>query len=533
MSSDAPKASDRSEKVTFEIDTNPTDDSRGAQNVRAVPRDQPVPPYDNIQDDDLKEDEAATVRNRTLLTSDEEKTLFKRVDIRLLPLLAIMYVVKTMDAANVSNARIMDRGTKHNIMIELGMSANDYNLVTVAYYIPYIVAEAPSNLLLKYFSPSVWQARVMVSWGIVLVCHAAVTNAGGLYTVRALLGLFEAGLWPGILLQLCYWYRPDEIAKRIVLVTVLGNFSAVSGLLAFGFNGVNTAGLSSWKWLILTEGIFTIALGVVVYFYLPDFPGTAKWLSDKEKTFLEARLPSASPRSEESDFDWQEFKNTLKDYRLWLFVFVWAFYTIGTTGLTFYQPTVIADLGFTTVGQAQLLTIPPAVFSCMLVLFFGWVVQTARIPTPSVPMFFMIAIEACYAVEYTYPNIGGVYAATTLAGGFSTAWYNLMWPWRVQTISGATGSAFAIAFANSYGQIGGAVGAQLFNSKYAPKYTTSFAIAMGFVGLAIITASITWYFTGRVDIETRKIRRARIAAAKENKAVLDDVEVKDVRSNRV
>ena len=102
MSSGTPKASDGSEKVTFEIDTNPADDSRGAQNVRAVPRDQPVPPYDNVQDDDLKEDEAATARNRTLLTSDEEKKLFKRIDIRLLPLLAIMYVVKTMDAANVS-----------------------------------------------------------------------------------------------------------------------------------------------------------------------------------------------------------------------------------------------------------------------------------------------------------------------------------------------------------------------------------------------------------------------------------------------
>jgi len=146
----------------------------------------------------------------------------------------------------------------------------------------------------------------------------------------------------------------------------------------------------------------------------------------------------------------------------------------------------------------------------------------------------MIAIEACYAVEYTYPNVGGVYAATLLAGGFSTAWYEhqkicktpkcieadfqhryiMMWPWRVQTINGATGSAFAIAFANSYGQIGGAVGAQLFNSRFAPRYETSFAIAMGFVGIAITVASITWYFTGSVDIEMRRERRARIAASK-------------------
>lgn len=82
-----------------------------------------------------------------------------------------------------------------------------------------------------------------------LCCHAALTNAGGLYAVRALLGLFEAGLWPGMLLQLCYWYRPDELAPRIVLVTLLGNFSiVVSGVLAFAFNGVYAGGLTGWKW---------------------------------------------------------------------------------------------------------------------------------------------------------------------------------------------------------------------------------------------------------------------------------------------
>ncbi|GAB7323890.1 hypothetical protein MBLNU13_g07323t1 [Cladosporium sp. NU13] len=472
-------------------------------------------------------DSAASDISPTLSGADEKK-LLRRIDWRLLPLLAAMYVIKTIDAQNVSNARAMDKGTEHNIMIELNMSSDQFNLVTVAYYIPYIVAEAPSNLVLKYMKPSVWQARVMVSWGIVLCCHSVVKNAGGLYTVRALLGLMEAGLWPGILLQLCYWYRPDELAKRIVLVTIFGNFSAViSGVLAFAFNGVKTGGLSGWKWLILTEGIVTIVLGIAVFFLLPDcafehyelrislVPSTVTWLSEDEKSFIQGRLPINSPKSSDKDFDWQEFKNTFKDYRLWLFLGVWGFYTVGTTGLTFYQPSIVAELGFTSIAEAQLLNLPPAIFSCLLVIFFGWLASTATVPLPAIPLFFMIAIEACYAVEYTYPNVGGVYAATLLAGGFSTAWYIMMWPWRVQTINGATGSAFAIAFANSYGQIGGAVGAQLFNSRFAPRYETSFAIAMGFVGIAIVVASITWYFTGSVDIEMRRERRARIAASKQ------------------
>jgi hypothetical protein len=100
-----------------------------------------------------------------------------------------------------------------------------------------------------------------------------------------------------------------------------------------------------------------------------------------------------------------------------------------------------------------------------------------------------------------------------------------MWPWRIQTTSGATGSAFAIAFANSYGQIGGAVGPQLFNSRFAPHYSTSFAIGMGFVGMAIVMASITWIVTAGVDVETRRMKRVRIAAGKRGQAVLDDVDI--------
>ncbi|KAF4949485.1 hypothetical protein FSARC_13469 [Fusarium sarcochroum] len=492
---------------------------------RTVDRGDTLSSSEDVRDDITGYDNTL-MKARATLSSQEEKKLLRRMDWHLIPLLAVMYMVKSIDASNVSNARIMDQGTPRNIMIELNISPDDYNFVTMAYYIPYILAETPSNLLVKRLKPSVWQARIMISWGIVLCCHAAVKNAAGLYTVRAFLGLFEAGLWPGMLLQLCYWYRPDEMASRIVLVTILGNFSAViSGVLAFAFNGVDARGLSGWKWLILTEGVFTILLGIFAYLFMPDFPDSARWMTEEEKAFIQARLPINAPRATEKDFDWKEFRHTLKDVKLWLFLLCWAFYTVGTTGLNFYQPTVIANLGFTGIAQAQLLNIPPAVFACVLTIIFGWVANTGRFPLPLIPLSFMIIIEACYVVLYTFPSTGGVYAATVIAGGFSTAWYTMMWPWRVQTTDGATGSAFAIAFANSYGQIGGAVGSQLFNSRFAPRYTTSFGIAMGFIGMAIIMNVITWSFTWRVDVATRRLKRAREAAAKRNEAILDDVDI--------
>ena len=119
--------------------------------------------------------------------------------------------------------------------------------------IPYILAEAPSNLFLKRFLPSKWLSRIMVSWGIVTCCHAAVTNASGLYAARFFLGLMEAGMFPGVILQLCYWYRPDEMARRLLYFYMLGNFSTViSGVLAFAFDGASgKGGLSGWQWLVL------------------------------------------------------------------------------------------------------------------------------------------------------------------------------------------------------------------------------------------------------------------------------------------
>jgi hypothetical protein len=162
---------------------------------------------------------------------------------------------------------------------------------------------------------------------------------------------------------------------------------------------------------------------------------------------------------------------------------------------------------YSSIAQAQLLNIPAAIFSCILTIVFGIFANTGRIPQPLIPLGFMIVILSCYAVLYTFPNTGGVYAATMIAGGFSTAWYTMMWPWRVQTTEGATGSAFAIAFANSYGQIGGAVGSQLFNARYAPRYATSFGIAMAFIGMVSDIRSARDFLVP-ADSRTNRMRSA-------------------------
>ncbi|PMD55218.1 MFS general substrate transporter [Hyaloscypha bicolor E] len=474
---------------------------------------------------------AEQMRARSLLTYEEEKKLLRRIDWHIMPLCAIAFLLKNIDSTNVSNARIMNTGSPRNILKQLGMSSNEFNFVSTIYYIPYIIAEAPSNLFIKRMLPSRWLSRIIVSWGVVMACHAAVKNKEGLYAARFFLGLAEAGLFPGVILQLCYWYRPDEMSRRLLYFYILGNFSTViSGVLAYAFDGVSgNGGLSGWQWLFLVEGLITIIFGVILYFLLPDFPPTARWLTEKEKAFIQARLPKNAPREAESNFNFREIIIQLKDFKMWLFTLCWATFTVGTSGLTFYQPTVVANLGFTSISKSQLLNIPTAFLTVGIIAIFGLWADTARLPRPLFPLFFLIIIMACYSVLYTFPNTGGVYAATIIASAFASSWYPMMWPWRVQTTSRATGSAFSIGFVNSYGQIGGALGPQIFRSQYAPHYTVSFAVAMALVGAAILFNLGTWWVTRRTERETRVLKLERIEAGRRGETVLEDVEIEEKR----
>ncbi|QMW44438.1 putative pantothenate transporter [Aspergillus flavus] len=478
--------------------------------------------------------DAEWMRARTSLTADEEKKLLRRVDWHIMPLCAIMFLLKNIDSENVANAKIMNKGTDRNILTQLGMTTDQYNLVTVLYYIPYIVAETPSNLLFKRIFPSRWQSRIMISWGIALACHAAVKNKEGLYAVRFLLGLFEAGLFPGVILQLCYWYRPDEMSLRLLYFYILGNFSGIiSGVLAYAFDTVSGShGLSGWQWLFLTEGVITVAFGISLIFIFPDFPPQAKWLTDKEKAFIQARLPGNAPRAEEINFNFREILDSLRDRRLWLFTLIWAFFTVGTHGLRFYQPTVIANLGFTDIATSQLLNIPTSVLTVICIGVFGIWADSSRLPRPLYPLSFLAVILACYGVLYSFPSNGAVYAVTVIANALGSAWYPLMWPWRVQTTSRATGSAFSIGFVNSYGQIGGAIGPQIFQSKYAPHYTVPFAVTMGLMAGCILTTLVTWWITRDTERATRRLKLARLEAMRRGEAVLDDVVDNDLVKNK-
>lgn len=169
-----------------------------------------------------------------------------------------------------------------------------------------------------------------------------------------------------------------------------------------------------------------------------------------------------------------------------------------------------------------------SILGIIVIAASGYFADKSHFPRPIYPLMVYVVVLVCYGVMVAYPSDGGVYAATLVGNAFVTAFYPLMWPWRVQTTAHATGSAFSIGFVNSYGQIGGAIGPQIFRAKYAPRYRQSFTAAMACVGAGLVVTLITWWVTRHTERDTRRLKRARLDASKKGMTVLEDVVDHDI-----
>ncbi|KAM0449160.1 hypothetical protein ACHAO4_007822 [Trichoderma viride] len=202
----------------------------------------------------LSEDDAAFYNS---ITQDQRKRIIRKVDLRLVPMLAILYLVSQLDRANIGNAKI------EGLSEDLHLVGNQYNVVLALFFIPYILLEVPSNVLLKKFKrPSYYLGSLVTIWGVIMTMHGVVRNFGGLLAVRLLLGVFEAGFYPGAIYLCTFWYMPKELATRIAYFYCTSALSgAFSGLLAAAIAQMDgIGGYEGWRWIFLLEG-YSVVMG--------------------------------------------------------------------------------------------------------------------------------------------------------------------------------------------------------------------------------------------------------------------------------
>jgi ACS family tartrate transporter-like MFS transporter len=205
----------------------------------------------------------------------------RKVTLRLIPFMFLLYVFNILDRVNISIAVL-------TMKADLGFSDRVYGLGAGMFFVGYFFFEVPSNVILERVGARIWMARIMLTWGAVASCLMFIRSPASFYTLRFLLGVAEAGFFPGMMLYLTYWF-PESVRGRTVARFVLANTTAgiVGGPLGAQFMKLNgLAGLHGWQWLFLLEGVPTMLLGVAVFFYLTDRPERAHWLAPAEREWL-------------------------------------------------------------------------------------------------------------------------------------------------------------------------------------------------------------------------------------------------------
>ncbi|EGG11926.1 uncharacterized protein MELLADRAFT_115045 [Melampsora larici-populina 98AG31] len=298
--------------------------------------------------------------------SEEDKQLVRTIDLHMLPCICFLYLLNYLDRSSIGNARIGGMGQ------DLELSSADYSLAVLIFFVGYLLAEIPSNMLLTRVRPSLFIPLITFSWGLVATLLSVVKTKEGLIGVRFVLGFVESGFFPGVIFLLSSWYRKSELAKRIGFLYTAGILSgAFGGLISGGvITGLDDArGIRGWRWLFIIEGAITMFASIVVVFFMPDWPSNTKWLTLEQRALAGARLAADRPAHAQSQIiltHLQAFKAAVTDWRIYLFCFMDLMILSGTT-ISYFIPTITQTLGYT--GQmAQFMTVPIYVCACAGIL---------------------------------------------------------------------------------------------------------------------------------------------------------------------
>ncbi|OQD73379.1 hypothetical protein PENDEC_c015G05313 [Penicillium decumbens] len=435
-----------------------------------------------------------------------ERKLMAKIDAHLLPCLCVLYLLAFLDRVNISNAAIL--GLKSDLNLETGTK---YNTALTIFFVPYIIVEIPSNILLKKLKPHVWLSLCMFMFGVVMICQGLVTNWGGLMTTRFFLGVFESGMFPGCFYLMGMWYKRSEAQKRFSFffssTTLAGAFG---GLLAYGLSQMNgDRGYSGWRWVFIIEGVITAVVSILLFFLIPDFPEETKWLNEEERAFIRDKLAKDVGKSAHHvKMGWREIRGVLMDYKVILGGFMYFGLIVPAYSYAYFAPSIIQGYGYNPV-QTQLYSIPPwaAAFGfSMVVAFcsdrlkhrFAFTVITVCVAIAGFAMLFTI-----HGKENTQAQYGALFLVT--CGAYSAM--PVIVCWFAMNLGGHHRRSVGTAWQVGFGNIGGIIATYSFLSDEKPFYTTGFSICISFCCLSIAACCM---YMAAIWFENRKRDRAAI-----------------------
>jgi MFS transporter, ACS family, tartrate transporter len=395
--------------------------------------------------------QSATFGASSSAKSDIEISTIRAISWRLIPFLVLAYFLSYLDRVNLSFAGLtMNR--------DLGFSPTVFAWGAGIFFIGYFLFEVPSNLALEKFGASRWIARIMVTWGVVSALMAVVSGPWSFYGVRFLLGVAEAGFFPGIILYLTYWYPAEYRARflaafaiAVPVSTVIG--APISGLL-LGLDGI--WGLAGWQWLFIIEGIPSVLLGIVTWFYLPDRPDNATWLTAGQRAWLLSRLESEVAAKQAAQH--LTLGQALTSPKVLMLSLIYFGFVAALYGMQFWLPQIVKAFGFSN-AQTGFVTAVPYLFGSIAMVLWARHsdVKRERVMHVGAPLLLTaVALGICGYISD--PFVTMVVLTIAAIGIFCT--FGTFWALPTAWLSG-TAAAGAIALINSIGNLAGFAGPYL------------------------------------------------------------------------
>ncbi|KAF8585716.1 MFS general substrate transporter [Ramaria rubella] len=465
------------------------------------------------------------------LTPAEEHKLYRKLDLRLMPILSLMYLLSFMDRGNIGNAKI------EGLTTQLHLEGNQYNIALTMFFIPYCIFECPANLVLKKFRPSRWLPGIAIVWGTVMTLMGLVKTYPQLVGVRVCLGIAEAGLFPGVVYYLSLWYPRHELQYRVGIFFGAASLAgAFSGLLAFAIGFMSgVGGLEGWSWIFILEGLATVLVGILAAFVLVDFPITASFLTPEEKSYIIWKKSAFSLTLDfvdvihsftpcvfylsKSSYNCTSFKNdeeydnscvgeqegfamkyvwaAFTDWQVYLHILIYMSIIGPLYGISLFLPSIISGFGFST-PISQLLTVPPYIFATAVTLSWGYYSDKIGKRHPFILTgLFMLLIG--FAIQISDVPRGVKYFGTFFCVAGSYASFPGVVVWLGNNLCGQYKRGVGMALHIGVGNFAGAIASNIFRTQDAPRYILGHGIELMFVGIGLICTPLIVLLYRRIN----------------------------------
>ncbi|KAF1358076.1 MFS general substrate transporter [Lizonia empirigonia] len=447
-------------------------------------------------------------------TPEEQRKIIRKVDMRLIPTLGFMYCVSLMDRTNLGVAVVAGMST------DLTLTGERYSIIVLLFFITYVALQPPATVILRKLGPRIFLPTIVILWGSVMIGFGFVKEWHTLIPLRLLLGIFEAGFFPGSAYLLSCWYQRFELQKRNTFFYLIGMLSsAFSGILGYLFSllqghGMQAApylgvhhgptkakpntpvsfgpGLSGWRWIFILQGVITVMIGFIGWYFIVDFPELAhkqgmgkKFLNKSEVDFIVARIEKDRHDALPEEFNIKKYLSNALDLKVWGFAAIFMLTTTITYAIAYFLPIILKDgMGFSTAASNCLIA-PPYIFAGFVMLGFAYLGDKYHLRSPWVIANGVLALIGLPMIGFA-TNVGVRYTGVFLATAAANANVPAVLTWQANNIRGQWKRALCSATLVGAGGIGGIIGGTVFRTQDKPGYVPGIVACMIAAGLIVV-----------------------------------------------